>query len=139
MEVVFMRKVPIGARGTKTVKVTRNTLASFTGSGAVDVFSTPNLVLLMEEACVEALRDYLEEGETTVGTFVNVKHLTATPPGLQVTATGILTQVEGRKLVFQVMAYDDVEKVGEGTHERFLVNRERFTAKSLRKKDIHKE
>ncbi len=97
-----MKPVPIGARGTKSVEVTESTLASFTGSGAVDVFSTPNLVLLMEEACVEAIRDYLEEGETTVGTLVDINHLAATPPGLQVTATGILTQVEGRKLVFQV-------------------------------------
>ncbi|MGI6163060.1 MAG: thioesterase family protein [Bacillota bacterium] len=134
-----MKPVPIGARGTKSVEVTESTLASFTGSGAVDVFSTPNLVLLMEEACVEAIRDYLEEGETTVGTLVDINHLPATPPGLQVTATGILTQVEGRKLVFQVEAYDDVEKVGEGIHERFLVHREKFTAKSLRKADIHKE
>ncbi|HHY11199.1 MAG TPA: thioesterase family protein [Firmicutes bacterium] len=134
-----MKQVPIGAKGSKSVKVTEDTLASFAGSGAVDVFSTPNLVLLMEEACVEAIQDYLEDGETTVGTLVNISHLAATPPGLRVTATGILTHVEGRKLVFEVAAFDDVEKVGEGTHERFLVNQEKFTAKSLRKVDIHKE
>lgn len=133
-----MKLVPAGTRGTKTVKVTESSLASSTGSGTVDVFSTPNLVLLIEEACVEAIKDYLIEGETTVGTLVDINHLAATPPGLHVTATGILTKVEGRRLVFQVEAYDNVEKVGEGTHERFLVNREKFTAKSLRKADIHK-
>ncbi len=134
-----MKLVPKGAKGAKIINVTKNTLASVTGSGSVDVFSTPNLVLLMEEACVEAIKDYLEDGETTVGTLVNISHLAATPPGLKVTATAILTHVEGRKLVFEVAAFDDIEKVGEGTHERFLVNREKFTAKSLRKKDIHKE
>ncbi|MGI6621305.1 MAG: thioesterase family protein [Bacillota bacterium] len=134
-----MKHIAIGAKGSKTLRVTQDTLASSTGSGAVDVFSTPNLVLLMEEACVEAVKPYLEEGETTVGTMVNIRHLAATPPGLTVTANAVLTHVEGRKLVFEVTASDDVELVGQGTHERFLVDREKFTAKSLRKTVIHKE
>ncbi|HHT84379.1 MAG: thioesterase family protein [Bacillota bacterium] len=133
-----MKHLPIGTKGSKTIEVTQDTLASATGSGTVDVFSTPNLVLLMEEACVEALKEYLEDGETTVGTMVNIRHLAATPPGLTVTANAVLTHVEGRKLVFEVTASDDVELVGQGTHERFLVDQEKFTAKSLRKKVIHK-
>lgn len=74
-----MKQIPIGTKGSKSVKVTEDTLASATGSGAVDVFSTPNLVLLMEEASVEAVKDYLEDGETTVGTMVNIRHLAARP------------------------------------------------------------
>ncbi|HAF67067.1 MAG: thioesterase family protein [Bacillota bacterium] len=134
-----MKQIPIGTKGSKSVKVTEDTLASATGSGAVDVFSTPNLVLLMEEASVEAVKDYLEDGETTVGTMVNIRHLAATPPGLTVTATAVLTEVDGRRLVFEVSAHDGVDIVGQGTHERFVVDRAKFIEKSLRKTVIHKE
>ena len=134
-----MKQIPIGTKGSKSVKVTEDTLASATGSGAVDVFSTPNLVLLMEEASVEAVKDYLEDGETTVGTMVNIRHLAATPPGLTVTATAVLTEVYGRRLVFEVSAHDGVDIVGQGTHERFVVDRAKFIEKSLRKTVIHKE
>jgi len=135
----LMKQIPIGTKGSKSVKVTEDTLASATGSGAVDVFSTPNLVLLMEEASVEAVKDYLEDGETTVGTMVNIRHLAATPPGLTVTATAVLTEVDGRRLVFEVSAHDGVDIVGQGTHERFVVDRAKFIEKSLRKTVIHKE
>lgn len=135
----MMKQIPIGTKGSKSVKVTEDTLASATGSGAVDVFSTPNLVLLMEEASVEAVKDYLEDGETTVGTMVNIRHLAATPPGLTVTATAVLTEVDGRRLVFEVSAHDGVDIVGQGTHERFVVDRAKFIEKSLRKTVIHKE
>jgi len=138
-EVFLMKQIPIGTKGSKSVKVTEDTLASATGSGAVDVFSTPNLVLLMEEASVEAVKDYLENGETTVGTMVNIRHLAATPPGLTVTATAVLTEVDGRRLVFEVSAHDGVDIVGQGTHERFVVHRAKFIEKSLRKTVIHKE
>jgi fluoroacetyl-CoA thioesterase len=138
-EVFLMKQIPIGTKGSKSVKVTEDTLASATGSGAVDVFSTPNLVLLMEEASVEAVKDYLEDGETTVGTMVNIRHLAATPPGLTVTATAVLTEVDGRRLVFEVSAHDGVDIVGQGTHERFVVDRAKFIEKSLRKTVIHKE
>lgn len=134
-----MKHLPIGTKGSKTIEVTQDTLASATGSGTVDVFSTPNLVLLMEEACVEALKEYLEDGETTVGTMVNIRHLAATPPGLTVTATAVLTEVDGRRLVFEVSAHDGVDIVGQGTHERFVVDRAKFIEKSLRKTVIHKE
>jgi len=134
-----LKQIPIGTKGSKSVKVTEDTLASATGSGAVDVFSTPNLVLLMEEASVEAVKDYLEDGETTVGTMVNIRHLAATPPGLTVTATAVLTEVDGRRLVFEVSAHDGVDIVGQGTHERFVVDRAKFIEKSLRKTVIHKE
>jgi len=116
--------------------VTEDTLASRVGSGEVPVFSTPNLVLLMEEAAVDAVRSYLEEGETTVGSLVNIRHVAPTPSGLQVTATAVLTQVDGRRLVFRVEANDAVEKVGEGIHERYVAGRERFILKALQKSKL---
>ncbi len=128
-----MREIPAGAQGTAKTVVTVETLATHTGSGAVDVFSTPNLVLLMEEAAMDALRPYVEAGETTVGTLVNIRHLAATPSGFTVTATARLVQVDGRRLVFQVEASDGMDKVGEGTHERFLVSKDRFKSRSLEK------
>ncbi len=128
-----MKDIPIGAEGTASVVVTEETLATHTGSGAVDVFSTPNLVLLMEEAAMAALRPYMEEGETSVGTLVNIRHLAATPPGLTVKAVARIVEVDGRRLVFQVEASDGVDKIGDGTHERFLVSKDRFNLRSREK------
>lgn len=128
-----MRTMEPGATGTASIIVTEETLASHAGSGAVEVFSTPNLVLLMEEAAVDALRPYLEPDETTVGSLVNIRHLAATPLGLTVTATARLTQIDGRRLFFQVEASDGIDRVGEGTHERFLVSKQRFLARASEK------
>ncbi len=128
-----MKEMPIGTEGIAKVLVTNELLASHTGSGAVDVFSTPNLVLLMEEAAMDALRPYMEPGETTVGSLVNIRHLAATPPGFTVTATARLLQIDGRRLCFQVEASDGIDKVGDGTHERFLVSRDRFISRSREK------
>ncbi|MBP8613858.1 MAG: thioesterase family protein [Firmicutes bacterium] len=134
-----MKPIPIGTKGSVTVTVEEGSLASSTGSGGVDVFSTPCLVLLMEEAAVEALQGYLDERETTVGTHICIDHIAATPLGLQITADAEVTQIDGRKLTFAVTAHDDLELIGKGVHERFLVDREKFTSKSLRKIDIHKD
>ncbi|HHY69522.1 MAG TPA: thioesterase family protein [Bacillota bacterium] len=134
-----MKPIPIGTVGSKTVWVTRADLASSTGSGGVDVFSTPCLVLLMEEAAVEALEEFLEEGETTVGTRICIDHMAPTPPGLKVTAEAEVMAVDGKKITLKVKAFDDVETVGEGIHERFLVLTEKFTTKAYEKLDIHKE
>ena len=134
-----MKPIAIGTKGSATVTVTKDALASSTGSGGVDVFSTPCLVLLMEEAAVEALKGYLDDEETTVGTHICIDHIAATPIGLRITANAEVTEVDGRKITFVVTASDDVELIGKGVHERFLVNKEKFTAKSLRKIDIHKD
>lgn len=128
-----MKDIPLGTQGTARVAVTEETLASHTGSGSVEVFSTPNLVLLMEEAAMDALRPFLEPGETSVGTLVNIRHLAPTPPGMIVTATARLSQVDGRRLVFQVEAGDGIDRVGEGTHERCVVLTERFILRSREK------
>ncbi len=133
-----MERIPIGTKGIKKAKVSLETLASSIGSGTVDVLSTPNLLLLIEKACIEAIKEYLNDGETSVGTLVHIRHLSAVPPGLEVTATAILTEIKGRKLVFDAIVFDEFEKIGEGVHERFLVNEEKFSANALKKLDIHK-
>jgi predicted thioesterase len=128
-----MKLVEIDIQGRATVKVTQSNLASSTGSGAVDVFSTPSLVLLMEEAAMDALKPYMEPGESSVGTLVNIRHISPTPLGLTVTATATLTEIDGRRLVFHVEARDELDKVGEGTHERFLISVDRFISRAREK------
>ena len=115
-----------GMTGEATVVVTRENTAAAVGSGGVDVFATPMMVALMEMAALRLVQPHLAEGETTVGTIVNVKHTAATPLGMSVRAVARLDAVDGRRLVFTVEAYDDREKIGEGTHERFVVQLQKF-------------
>lgn len=128
-----MKPIRVGAAGHASACVTSANLASSTGSGAVQVFSTPSLVLLMEEAAMAALEPYMEEGESSVGSLVNVRHLSPTPPGFRVSATATLTEIDGRRLVFQVQAHDGVDKIGDGTHERFLISVDRFISRAREK------
>ncbi|PKN12976.1 MAG: thioesterase [Deltaproteobacteria bacterium HGW-Deltaproteobacteria-4] len=93
------------------------------------VFATAYMVGFMEWACMEALRPYLEEGEITLGTMINVTHQAATPPGMQVTAHVKCLEVDGKRIVWEIEARDEVEVIGKGTHERFIVNKEKFSAK----------
>ena len=103
------------------------------GSGTVDVLATPELIRLMEMAAVAVLADHLPPEFTSVGVAVSVKHLAPTPVGLSVEARATLTEVQGRRLTFQVAARDDVEEVAQGTHERVLVEVEGFEARANRK------
>ncbi|MGD0750310.1 MAG: thioesterase family protein [Anaerolineales bacterium] len=113
--------------------VTDADTASHWGSGLVPVFSTPALVGLMENAAVNALIGHLAPGQTTVGAHMDVRHLAATPVGMQVRARAELTAVEGRKLVFKIQAWDAVELIGEAGHERFIVDEARFLARTKAK------
>jgi fluoroacetyl-CoA thioesterase len=108
--------------------------ASRWGSGLVAVFSTPALVGLMESAAVEALKQSLPAGQTTVGGHIDLHHLAATPVGMSVHARAELTGVEGRKLVFTIRAWDEVETVGEALHERYVIDEAKFVAKVEAKK-----
>lgn len=103
------------------------------GSGLVPVFGTPSLVGLMEAAAVEALEGHLPAGQTTVGGHIALRHLAATPVGMTVRARAELISLEGRKLIFQIEAWDEVEKIGEALHERFLVATEKFVARAQAK------
>lgn len=114
-------------------RVTEADVASRWGSGLVPVFSTPALVGLMEGAAVRALRGSLPPGQTTVGGHIDVHHLAATPLGMGVHARAKLTAVDGRKLTFQIEAWDDVEPIGQAVHERFLIDAARFIAKAQAK------
>jgi fluoroacetyl-CoA thioesterase len=99
------------------------------GSGLVPVFSTPALVGLMEGAAVEALKGRLDAGQTSVGGRIDVRHLAATPIGMRVRAVAELTEVDGRRLVFQIEAWDEEEQIGQAVHERFIIDEERFIAR----------
>jgi predicted thioesterase len=96
------------------------------GSGTVPVFATPAMVALMERAAVNALRRHLDDGQDSVGVAVDVRHLAATPVGKRVRAEAEVSAVEGKRITFAVRAFDAVEKVGEGTHQRVLIDREQF-------------
>jgi fluoroacetyl-CoA thioesterase len=115
-----------GLTGEASVTVTDDLTAAALGSGSVDAFSTPALIALLEAAAIDALKGRLPEGQTTVGVGLNVRHLAATPVGMTVNVTATLKEIDGRRLVFDVEAWDAVERIGAGTHERFIVDRARF-------------
>lgn len=119
-----------GSIGTATVRVVESNTAMAVGSGLLPVYSTPSMIALLEMAACNAISDQLEEGSTSVGTLLNIKHLAATPIGMNVTATATLTEVDGRRLVFDIKVHDEVSLIGEGTHERFIVFSEKFLAKT---------
>ncbi len=125
----------VGIKGQRETIVTKENTAAGIGSGSLEVFSTPMMILLMEESCFMSVNDILEEGFTTVGTCVNVKHLSATPLGMKVVVKSELIKVDGRALTFKVEAYDEKGLIGEGIHERFIVNNEKFQAKTDSKLD----
>ncbi len=118
-----MRTIPIGARGTYTLKVTPAHLANqFKDSMLPPVFATPMMITAMENAALNAIKVYLEPGESAVGTAVDIRHLAATPVGHHVTADAEVTKVDGRRVFFTVTARDDTEEIGNGTHERMVVD-----------------
>ena len=118
-----------GMTGEATTTVVHENTAAAVGAGGVEVFGTPMLVALMENASWRTVADGLDEGYVTVGTHVNISHLAATPLGQHVRATAELIEIDGRRLVFRVEAYDERQKVGEGQHERAIVQLERFLSR----------
>lgn len=120
-------------KATVTEAVSEQNTALSVGSGSLRVYATPAMLALIEKAACKALEGLLAEGETTVGTLLNVKHLAATPVGMQVSATAELIERDGRKFVFSVTASDECGVIGEGTHERFLVFSDKFTDKTYSK------
>ena len=118
-----------GLKGSVAWQASERHSAESWGSGAVPVFATPSLVALMETAAMEALRGRLTDSDTTVGTRIEVSHLAATPLGDQVRAEATLVSVNGRRLVFEIVAHDSAQKIGEGRHERVVVARDLFLAR----------
>lgn len=125
-----MKEITIGAKAAAQMPVTEEKTAKTVGSGDLLVFATPMMAALMEKAACEALAPYLEDGETTVGTELNIQHTAATPVGLTVTAEAEVTAVNGREIAFRVTARDDAGEIGSGTHKRFLVFAEKFQQKT---------
>lgn len=119
----------IGMTGEATTTVVHENTAASVGAGGVEVFGTPMMIALMENAAWHAVAPALDEGYVTVGTVVNIQHLGATPLGQKVRAVAELVEINGRRLVFKVEAYDERQKIGEGIHERAIVNLERFLSR----------
>ncbi len=129
-----MKEIKTGISAEMSVTAEEKYLASSMGSGSLDVFATPAMIALMENAAALCAEPYLEGDETTVGTELNVKHVSATPNGMKVSAEAVLTEVNGRELVFSVKAFDEAGLIGEGTHKRFVVYGKRFMEKTNAKK-----
>ena len=127
-----MDSLKVGTSHTTEKFVEEKDTAAFMGSGTVAVFATPAMILLMELAARNAVQEDLPQGHTTVGTLVNVQHLAAAPLGAKVTATAILKQIDGRRLVFDIEAADENGIIGRGVHERAIIDVERFMAKLVK-------
>ncbi len=118
-----------GIRLSNSKTVTERDTAAVYGSGLHDVFSTPAMIAFMEQTAMRAVEACLNEGEGTVGTEINVKHVRATAVGKDVTCTATLQEVNGRRLLFHVEASDETGIIGEGHHERFIIDNEKFISK----------
>lgn len=115
--------------------VTEENSANALGSGLLEVFATPAMVALMEKTAWMSVDPYMNVGEGTVGTLLNITHSAATPVGMNVWCESELREVDGRRLVFHVEVFDEKGKIGEGEHERFIIKNEKFMSKALSKKD----
>lgn len=122
-----------GIRGVQELKVDESNSAKTVGSGTLGVLATPAMIALMEKTAWMSVQDELDDGCGTVGTLLNVTHDAPTPLGMTVRCESELIEVSGRKLVFRVEAFDEVGKIGGGTHERFIVQNEKFQSKADKK------
>ena len=125
-----MNELHPGIRGHEETVVTEELLARNVGSGLVKVYATAMMIALIEKAAVYSVEPYLAPGQGTVGTHVDVSHCSATPLGMRVWAETELVAIDRRKLIFKVAAYDERGLIGEGRHERFIIDNERFQAKA---------
>ena len=126
-------EITIGLKGEARTMVEREDTAQEVGSGSLLVYATPCMVALMEGAACEAIAACLPEEKTSVGTFLEISHLSATPVGMEVWAEAEVTNVEGSCITFQVTAYDEAGKIGEGTHKRAVITAQRFLDKTYAK------
>ena len=126
-------EITVGLKGEVSSFVEREDTAMEVGSGSLLVYATPCMVALMEGAACEAIADCLPDSKTSVGTELNIAHLSATPVGLVVRAEAEVTAVEGNTITFHVCAYDEAGKIGEGTHKRVVVSTQRFLDKAYDK------
>ncbi|MCD6341219.1 MAG: thioesterase family protein [Desulfurococcales archaeon] len=121
-----MQQLSKGLKFSKKFKVTEEHTAKHLGSGDVEVLSTPSLILFMEEACRAFTDEYLPEEQTTVGTMVNIRHMKAAPVGAEIEVRAEVLSIDGRRLTYWVEAWWGDKKIGQGVHERVIVNRKEF-------------
>jgi predicted thioesterase len=124
-----------GIKGESEKIVTEDITAGALCSGSLPVFATPAMIAMMEETCFKSIHPMLEEGYGTVGTRLEVDHLSPTPVGMKVRCESMLIQIDGRKLTFDVKVYDEKGLVGTCVHERFIINNEKFMAKASQKSE----
>ncbi len=122
-------EITVGMKARVETLVEREDTALEVGSGSLLVYATPCMVALMEGAACEAIAPVLPEGKTSVGTALNIAHLSATPVGLEVYAEAEVTEVDGNTITFSITAYDEAGKIGEGTHKRAIITSQRFLEK----------
>ena len=127
--------VTVGLKGRAEALVTESNTATAACSGALPVFGTPFLCALMEEAAWKSIAPHLEPGQSTVGTRLDISHDSATPVGMKVWAESEVTEVDGRRIELKVAAYDEKGPIGQGTHQRFIVQDEKFLARAAAKKE----
>ena len=125
--------ITIGMKGEATTLVEKEDTAAMVGSGSLLVYATPCMVALMEGAACEAIAPALSADTTSVGTALEISHISATPVGLEVRAEAVVTAVEGQIITFKVTAYDEAGLIGEGTHKRCVINTQRFLDKTYTK------
>jgi len=126
--------ISVGLKGRKEMVVTPELTAAAVGSGLLEVYGTPYMIALMEETCHTSVGEFLEDGQGTVGISLNVKHTAATPVGMKVWCCSELIEVDGKRLVFSVKAYDEAGPIGEGEHQRFIIDNQKFLDKTNSKK-----
>lgn len=122
--------IELGIKGRQDTMVTSANVATNVGSGTVQVFATPMMIMLMEKAAALSIEPFLGDGQSSVGTHVDVLHSSATPLGMKVWAESEVIAVDRRKVTFAVKAYDEKGLIGEGIHERFIIDVEKFVAKA---------
>lgn len=125
--------IEIGLQGLAEALVEKEDTANVVGSGDLMVYATPCMVALMEGAACESVAPFLAEGESTVGVFMEVRHLSATPVGMEVRAESKVTAVDGRKITFEIVAFDEAGEIGRAVHERVIVKADRFLEKAYDK------
>ena len=126
-------EITVGMKGEVSTLVEREDTAKEVGSGDLLVYATPCMVALMEGAACEAIAEAMSENQTTVGTMLNIEHISATPVGLDVRAVAEVTAVEGKVITFDVKAYDEAGEIGHGTHKRVVINSQKFLEKVYNK------
>ena len=126
-------EITVGMKGIAETLVEREDTAKEVGSGDLLVYATPCMVALMEGAACEAIADALSDTQTTVGTALNIEHISATPVGLEIRAEAEVTEVEGKVITCAVHAFDEAGEIGRGTHKRVIVNSQKFLDKAYMK------